>query len=225
MMLYNITERPVINIVYIVSGGSLLSSDEFYINMIKSSSVTIACDSGIKLFRKFNIAPSYLIGDMDSAEENDVEWAKSIGVKILKFPSEKNELDTELALIMARGLQENKAVLSGVLGSRIDQTMAGIYLLAAYNDLDSEIKEEYINIGTVKSRRLFTALKGETWTVLPIGGEVNGLNLRGFKYELTNKYLNAWDTLGVSNEAAKEKVEISLNEGIICYIRWIGKKV
>jgi thiamine pyrophosphokinase len=225
MMLYNIIERPVINIVYIVSGGSLLSSDEFYINMIKSASVTIACDSGIKLFRRFNMAPSYLIGDMDSAEEKDVEWAKSMGVKVLKFPPEKNELDTELALIMARGLQENKAVLSGVLGSRIDQSMAGIYLLAAYNDLDSEISEEYINIGTVKKRKVFNALKDETWTVLPLGGQVNGLNLLGYKYELTNKHLNPWDTLGVSNQAAGEKVEISLSEGIVCYIRWIGKKV
>ena len=136
------------------------------------------------------MAPSYLIGDMDSAEEKDVEWAKSMGVKVLKFPPEKNELDTELALIMARGLQENKAVLSGVLGSRIDQSMAGIYLLAAYNDLDSEISEEYINIGTVKKRKVFNALKDETWTVLPLGGQVNGLNLLGYKYELTNKHLN-----------------------------------
>ena len=150
---------------------------------------------------------------------------KKYGSKGTQVPPEKNELDTELALIMARGLQENKAVLSGVLGSRIDQSMAGIYLLAAYNDLDSEISEEYINIGTVKKRKVFNALKDETWTVLPLGGQVNGLNLLGYKYELTNKHLNPWDTLGVSNQAAGEKVEISLSEGIVCYIRWIGKKV
>ncbi|BBE31633.1 hypothetical protein OSSY52_17740 [Tepiditoga spiralis] len=211
-------------IVYIISGGENRSSLEFYKSMILKSKKTIACDSGIKVFKKLNIPPDYLIGDMDSSSSEDIKWAKNNNVEVLSFPSEKDELDTELGLILAKKLNAKKVVISCATGSRIDQVIGSIYLLGEYHVLNAIIEEEDLIVGTVSSKTELPSISGESWSILQLGN-VLGLTLKGFKYNLENYDLNTLKPLGVSNEAIKDKVSISLKSGIVAYIRWIGRKV
>ncbi|PWJ96156.1 thiamine pyrophosphokinase [Oceanotoga teriensis] len=211
-------------IIYIISGGNNYSSDDFYLKNIKKANINIACDSGIKIYKKMNFIPDYLIGDMDSAKTEDIEWAKKNKVKILKYPSEKDEIDTELALILANDLRIKDVVLSNVTGTRIDQTIASIYLIAKYDNLNAIIREENIEIGIIKSKKTLKAIKGETWSIIQIGGKVEGISLVGFKYKLKDYNLDEYTPLGISNEAISDEVEIELKTGNIAYIRTIGKK-
>lgn len=211
-------------IVYIISGGENRSSLDFYKSMMSKSKKTIACDSGIKIFKKINIPPDYLIGDMDSASSDDIEWAKKNNVEILSFPSEKDELDTELGLILAKKLNAKKTVISCATGSRIDQVIGSIYLLGQYSELNATIEEEDLIIGTVNTKVELSSIPGESWSIIQLGN-ISKLTLKGFKYNLKDYDLKSLKPLGVSNEAKENKVSISLANGTVAYIRWIGRKV
>ncbi|MGY4686543.1 thiamine diphosphokinase [Petrotoga sp. DB-2] len=211
-------------IIYIISGAEPRSSLEFYEKMIQKASLTIACDAGIKIFKKLNLPPNYLIGDFDSASIEDLQWAENNNTEILKYSKEKDEIDTELALIFLKENHYKNIVLSGVLGNRIDQEMASVFLLAEYIDLNPVILEEDVKIGIVNKKVEEEAQIGESWSILRIGEPVIGLTLKGFKYPLNKKDIFDFKSLGISNEAKENKIEISVERGMVVYIRWINKK-
>ena len=76
-----------------------------------------------------NIVPDYIIGDLDSVNENIIEYYKSKKVKFEKFPTKKDETDTELCIELSDKLKAKEIHLIGALGGRIDHTIANINLL------------------------------------------------------------------------------------------------
>jgi thiamine pyrophosphokinase len=167
-----------------------------------------------------NIIPNYLIGDLDSASEEEVLWAQENNVQIIKYPFEKDETDTELALAFAKKLKIFNTEISGVLGKRIDHSLASFYLIAKYGFLNPKIVEEYLESGFLSKSKEFEVEKDETWSVFQIGGDAE-ISLSGFKYELNNFHIEKFNPIGVSNQTVKNKVKISIHEGSIIYIRWL----
>jgi thiamine pyrophosphokinase len=205
---------------YIISGGDKTKDLSFYEENLLKTDVKIASDSGIKIFKKLNIKPDYLIGDLDSASNEDIQWAKQNDVQILKYPVQKNEIDSELAIMKAQQLGCKKVFLSSITGSRIDHTLAGIYLLGKYSKLDPEIIEEEYSIGIVKKYKNILTKKNNSWAILPLGEKVEGLTLKGFKYNLFEKNIDKYDSIGVSNKSKEENVTISIKKGIVLYIHY-----
>ncbi|MGM0639995.1 MAG: thiamine diphosphokinase [Thermotogota bacterium] len=203
-----------------MSGGEKTDDLFFYKQKILNADVNIASDSGIKIYKKLNIIPDYLIGDLDSANERDILWAKDNNVEILKYPSQKDEIDSELSIMKAQQLGCEKVYLSSVTGSRIDHTLAGIYLLGKYSNLDPEIIEEKYNIGIVKDKKNIMTNIDDSWAILPLGEDLEGLTLKGFKYNLFEQKLDKYDSIGVSNQAKEEIISISLKKGIVVYIHY-----
>jgi thiamine pyrophosphokinase len=205
---------------YIISGGDKTENLSFYKQNILKVDVKIASDSGIKIFKKLNIKPDYLIGDLDSASKEDIEWAREKEVQILKYPVQKDEIDSELAIMKAQQLGCEKVYLSSVTGSRIDHTLAGIYLLGKYSNLDPEIIEEEYSIGIVKKSKVIITKKNNSWAILPLGENIEGLTLKGFKYNLFEQNLDKFNSMGVSNKSEEEKITISLKKGIVLYVHY-----
>ena len=81
----------------IITGGSIdLDAAFAYLKDIKYDYL-IAADHGMDACRALKLIPSLIMGDFDSA--SNVEYFRKIeGIKWEKFPSHKNETDTELAL-------------------------------------------------------------------------------------------------------------------------------
>ena len=52
-------------------------------------------------------------------------------------------------------------------------------------------------------------------SLLPIGGDVTGITLQGFKYPLHMHTMTCANTLGVSNELTGERGKISFQTGIL----------
>ncbi len=169
-----------------------------------------------------NIPPNYLIGDLDSANPKDIQWAHENKTTIITYPREKDEIDTELALMYVKEKNEKDVVISCVFGNRIDQEIASIYLLAEYIELTQVILEENVNVGIVNKEKIEEAIPGETWSIIRIGEPVEGLTLEGFKYPLTNENINNFKSLGISNQAIQNQVKITVNKGKVIYIRWIN---
>jgi thiamine pyrophosphokinase len=140
----------------------------------------------------------------------------------LTYPREKDEIDTELALMFVKEKKEKDVVISCVFGNRIDQEIASIYLLAQYIDLNPVILEEDVKVGIVNKEQIEEAIPGETWSIIRIGEPVEGLTLEGFKYPLINENIDHFKSLGISNQASENKVKITVNKGKVLYVRWIN---
>ena len=56
---------------------------------------------------------------------------------------------------------------------------------------------------------------GKYVSFLPFFGETTGVTLKGFKYPLSGKTLIAGISLGVSNEAEEDEMEVSFEKGYL----------
>ncbi|MCS6908037.1 MAG: hypothetical protein RML93_09185, partial [Anaerolineales bacterium] len=63
--------------------------------------VLIAADGGLRLCRALSLTPHFLVGDFDSLSEEEILEMENRGVKIVRYPAQKDETDLELALLLA----------------------------------------------------------------------------------------------------------------------------
>ncbi|WP_296645198.1 thiamine diphosphokinase [Romboutsia sp. 13368] len=182
----------------------------------------ICSDGGANHTYKMNIVPDYIIGDLDSIEENIIKYYKSKNVKFDKFPTKKDETDTELSIWLANKLNAKKVDLIGALGGRIDHTIANINLLYYIRNKNiipkiiSEKEEVYI---AIDEEIIIDGNKGDTISIIPIKGDAKGITLKNLEYPLENGIMDFSRPLGISNIMTKSSCNIKVNEGSIIIIK------
>lgn len=158
----------------------------------------IGVDNGSIMLLNENIDMNMAIGDFDSITDSEKNRLKDNVSNIIEFKSEKDYTDTYLAVKEALKLNPDGIIIYGGLGKRIDHTYANIGLLklgniTICNDTTSmyildpgfyEIQNDYDYIS-------FFAIE-----------EVEGLNIKNFKYEMTDYLLEVDDPLCVSNSGS-----------------------
>ncbi|KAF2959641.1 MULTISPECIES: thiamine diphosphokinase [unclassified Thermotoga] len=174
----------------------------------------VAVDGGANYLRTRNIVPDLFIGDADSVKEETMEWLKKHGVTLKIFPKEKDEIDLELAL---REFEEEKIVF-GWKGDRLDMVLALFYLLKRFKN--TTLESSSLTVGYVEGAKTLFAVPGEKWSILPLGGDAEGVTLKGFKYTLENAVMPLTKPYGVSNEAVSDRVTIEVKKGGLIYFRW-----
>ena len=116
-----------------------------------------------------------------------------------------------------------KIVIFGVTGNRVDHLMAnfGLLILAQNQGAEVTLVDRYnymklISDGTVlKKSEQF----GKYVSFFPLGGDVTGLTLEGFKYSLDHYRLTTADSgLTVSNEIVSEKAKVTYQSGTLLMI-------
>ena len=94
--------------------------------------LTIAADAGLLTAGAFGVAPKILVGDFDSLGDPS-RFGLPQGTEILKVPAEKDETDTELAVMTALSRGAGEILIVGGVGGRLDHSLANLSLL---EDLD-----------------------------------------------------------------------------------------
>jgi len=90
--------------------------------LAKQAEIIIAADSGLLNTENAGITPDWIIGDMDSV---DVSLLKKYPAeKILRFPSDKDFTDTELALNLLWKKNCDAIWIAGGGGGRLDHLLA-----------------------------------------------------------------------------------------------------
>ncbi len=100
----------------------------------------IAVDGGLRYFTPFDLVPDLIIGDLDSADPEDVQRFKTQGVEVRQYPIEKNETDLELALLFAYSLHPESIWIVAALGGRLDQTLASIFFSPHPNFINCDVR-------------------------------------------------------------------------------------
>lgn len=209
--------------VLIISGGKIEEPFAFdYIGSHKFNLI-IAADSGIEFLYRHQMKPDILVGDFDSADENIVAfYREDPEVEFREFQPEKDDTDTEIAILLAieRGAEE--VHLLGGTGSRIDHMMANVALLGLLLErqipaflADAQNRVRLINQRTVLQK---DTQYGDYVSLLPFMGEVTGLTLTGFKYPLLDFTMGGCHSIGISNEIEEPEAVITMKSGSLLVV-------
>lgn len=214
-----------LNQYLILTGGTL--TKEFLEDFLKKETVSkiICIDGALKVAHEAGIEIDYLVGDFDTADSSLVEFYKKqiqegkMQTVFKEYNPVKDATDTEIGVSLALEEGAEEIILLGATGTRIDHTLANIHLLLkplsfgvkAYI-LDKHNKIYLIDreIELIKKE-----LYGSFVSLLPFGGDVRKVTLRGFKYDVTKRDYLLGDSLGVSNELLEEKGQIMFEEGVL----------
>ncbi len=165
--------------------------------------------------------PDVIIGDLDSLDPDLQTESREQAVPILQFPARKAHTDLDLAMghVVETGIQA--AVLLGLWGGRLDQSVANLLLLANYRDrLDITMVTEDETAQLLGSGQALTVTNraGAIASILPLSAQVEGVTLVGMEYPLENALLPFGTTLGISNVIRRPQASVSIRRGLLLVI-------
>ena len=233
----------------IVSGGDIQSDFALYFlkkNIEKAGRENIrliAADRGLEFFLDYLILPDVVIGDFDSLSEDGknflemqnedipyggmLEWKLQKGegkvVEVVRLRPEKDDSDTQSAMNYAIQNGAKEIVILGVTGNRVDHLMANFCLLILAQKQDTEVAlaDRYNYMKLIPSGTILKKAEqfGKYVSFFPLGGDVTGLTLEGFKYPLDKYHLTTADSgLTVSNEISEEYAKVTYESGTLLMI-------
>lgn len=172
----------------------------------------IAADGGYQTLRRRGVVPDLLLGDFDSLNTVPAE------VPVQRYPVEKD--DTDSALAVRLGLERGCDVflLDGCLGGHLDHSLANLALLAylaeqgvAAYALDGDQAVTALHNG----RLMFPAGAVGRISVFSHSNVAVGVTLRGLHYPLENAELTRQVALGVSNQFTGRAASVCVEQGTL----------
>lgn len=188
---------------------------------VRRAEFVLCVDSGARHCRKLHVTPDYLIGDFDSISEDDFSALAEAGVPIIRFPSEKDMTDSELAIQTAFEKGCNSIILIGAVGSRLDHSLSNIFLLKKMTDLNlvGMIANEHNEVMLIKKSITLEREEGTFITLLPLAGSAKGVTTSGLYYPLDDATLEVGSSWGVSNQFAADVATVTVKEGYLLVIK------
>lgn len=185
----------------------------------------IGADRGALRLIRAGIRPALAIGDFDSVTPGEREEIRAASDRFVQVPAEKDETDTELALLEAAARPARRITLTGVTGGRLDHAQSALHAVfrlqsehpdTGFRILDRTNELRFLLPGTSKIKK-----SGERPYVsfFAFGGQVEGMDLAGFKYDVQGGRLLPGTTMYTSNELLSEVCTISFQTGICLMIR------
>ena len=188
----------------IITGGTIQS--EFAIKYIKERAwnYVVCADAGMRFCHSAGILPDLILGDFDSVDEESYEYFQKVcPERMERFPTHKDETDTELALLRAIDAGADAITMIGATGTRLDHVMGNIQMLKLA--LDRKVSCQIVDAhNRIRMLDKFAELKKSEQF--------------GFAYEVEDFTLVSGIARGVSNELEAETATISCEDGILLVI-------
>lgn len=184
----------------------------------------IAADGGARPLAAAGIMPHLLIGDLDSVPDTQLAAYVAAGVKVTRFPREKDETDLELALLEAVQLGATHIDLCGVLGGRWDHTFATIAMLCQPMLAPCRVRiyADDQTLCIVRDELSLDGNIGDTVSLLPLTPTVTGTSTYGLAYPLSDATLYFEHSRGVSNVITALPAQIFVRHGILLVIHHLN---
>ena len=188
--------------------------------------IVVAADGGIALADALGLAVDRWVGDGDSVDTGRLAELATQGVTVDRVPAAKDESDAELALLAAMDMGATEIVVLGALGgARLDHTLANVALLAHPGLADRAVwlVSEGARASLVRAPardgepavRDLSGRTGDVVTLLPLGGEVEGVTTRGLRYPLRDEALLVGPARGLSNVRDETNAGVTVRRGLL----------
>ena len=208
----------------VILANGVLNEPEMVRETIRNDDIILAADGGTLHALELNLLPHIVIGDFDSLDEIVQTRLRCSGVKLIQHPAQKDETDLELAVLYACQLGATDIIIFAALGARWDMTVANILLLT-----HPEIGKGYPNTPSITIRdgnqdlflirpgyrRTIHGNIGDTVSLIPMMGDVQGVVTQGLGYPLYKEILRFGTTRGISNVVQNENIYIKLEAGLL----------
>lgn len=177
-------------------------------------------DRGAQWAYHAGIKPDIAIGDMDSINSETLEQIRRDEIHMMKYPSEKDQTDTEIAVEVAISDGAKSIVLLGGLGGRMDHTLANISVMKACYKRGIRITMMNADTAMFLAERTvtFRAMKGSYVSLFPQSEGVRVINSEGLYYPLNNLVLPVESTLCVSNKMTSDHVILDIRNGAVLIV-------
>ena len=193
-------------ICYIVGAST---PGEVYITS-RRPSVVIAADGGLACLETGGVAHDLVIGDFDSLGRVPE------GDNVIRYPVEKDDTDSMLAVKRGLSMGCRDFVLYGCLGGRMDHTYANFQTMAYLADRGGRgylLGEGWCATVIRESSLTFPEDLRGTVSVFCPDGEAEGVTIRGLLYEMEEGSLRSGFPLGVSNSFTGERATVAVKRG------------
>lgn len=183
----------------------------------------IASDSGLHFFAQKNIHPDEIIGDFDSADQEELShFRNDPSIAFHTFQPEKDYADTELALKLAITRGSSEVHILGGTGTRLDHVLGTVRMLgiALESNVLCYLVDANNRLRLIRGRTVIKKAEqyGRYVSLIPLTNEVRGVTLSGFYYPLSDYTMSGFHTLGISNEIVEEEAVIDLQDGILIVV-------
>ena len=186
----------------------------------------IGADGGAGRAHAAGVGVDIVVGDLDSIPAATIAALAATGTLVERADPDKDESDTELALLAALERGRQPMVILGALGgARLDHELANLLLLA-HPRLDG--RDVSIVDGSTTVRRIGTAegpgridlegVSGDLLTLLPIAGPVDGVTTHGLRYPLRAEPLTPGPARGLSNAFLGASASVTTERGRLLVI-------
>lgn len=176
----------------------------------------IAVDGGYESLMAIDRKPDLALGDFDS-----LGYVPK-GCRYVRYPSAKAKSDFELGIDRARALHHDTIVAFGVLGGRLDQTLATLQVLVAASKSGQSVSAigETECVFVLNGPDVFEAAAQQSGTVsvFSLSDESIGVFERGLRWELDDIVLTSTTSLGLSNEFCGEAIMIGVEKGVLAIV-------
>ncbi|MGN0621151.1 MAG: thiamine diphosphokinase [Porcipelethomonas sp.] len=176
----------------------------------------ICADGGYELAKRLGTEPDVVIGDFDTYK-GEIPGS----CEVIRYPAEKDDTDTMLAVKLALDRGYRHIVICGGLGGRLDHTIANIQTLryimkqGAYGELAGNGNFASLQGPGVK---VYSKMNGYSFSMFSFTDECSGITATGFKYPLKNAVLRSSFPLGISNQITGKSGVVSLEKGVLLVI-------
>lgn len=198
----------------IISSGKINDYDLLK-ELIYENDYIVCADGGLDHIMQIDKIPNIVLGDLDSISDLGIEYISDKNIEIEKFPSIKDNTDTELAImhLVHKGIDD--ITLIGGTGTRLDHTLANIFLLRRFNKdgVVFRVVDENNVINYLTDSISIEGRENRFISIVPLNKEGIVISLIGFKYPLEDKYIEFSSTLGISNEIIDHKGMVIIHQG------------
>ena len=170
----------------------------------------LCADAGWRLARRLGTTPDWVIGDFDSSDA-------PAGENVVRAPREKDDTDTMLCLKKGLAMGFEDFTIVGGFGGRADHALANLQALhyAARRGARIEMTDGRAWAAAVTDGAIAVPARPGYLSVFALSDACRGVTIRGAKYEIEDAELTSAFPLGVSNEFAAARAEISVREGTL----------
>jgi thiamine pyrophosphokinase len=190
--------------------------------VIRPDDLIVAVDGGLQHVLSLGLEPHWIIGDMDSAAAGELQLWQARGVKIDRYPVEKDETDLELALQSVIQGGYRTILIAAATGGRLDHTLGNLYLLSALylQDFDVRLDDGLVEIFLIRDEAEISGAAGDIVSLLPLGAVVEGVLTTDLQFPLRRETLYPDKTRGISNVMLGEHARVEIAHGILLCIHY-----
>ncbi len=207
--------------VVIVAGSSLDSGLDAA--LLEQADLLIAVDGGADAVAAAGVAPSMLIGDMDSIAPGTRGDLEAAGIETVLLETAKDETDTEAALRLAVEQGADEITVFGALGGpRLDHLVGNLLLLSSpwLAGIAVRMVDDSHEVFLVSGDVVFAGRQSDVVSLLPLTPRVFNVRTQGLLYPLVGEPLLQSSTRGVSNEMTGPEARVTHGDGVLLLIHY-----